>query len=193
MIVSTILQSLRWWIFRVGIPHTTWRIHVLGSLSHQSIFSGYKIEWRACVVAYSCDSKLLASRTILAGIWIPPIPWPMTKAKMKETTETAGVGAQRWSFNSQMIWQTHNSLLPMLRRRIREGDGVRGVGERGGRWWCFKEEKVVEKGRGGGGDNGGTLKQNNLFLSSYYQYLLVPPFLMVSCPQTMVSVAPVVY
>jgi hypothetical protein len=25
-IVSTILQSVRWWIFRVGIPHTMWRI-----------------------------------------------------------------------------------------------------------------------------------------------------------------------
>ncbi len=74
MIVSTILQSLRWWIFRVGIPHTTWRIHVLGSSSHQSILSGYKIECRACVVAYSCD-KLLASHAILAGIWIPPVPW----------------------------------------------------------------------------------------------------------------------
>ncbi len=77
MIVSTILQSSRWWIFRVGIPHTTWRIHVLGSSSHQSILSGCKIEWWACVVAYSCD-KLLASCAILAGISIPPIPWPMT-------------------------------------------------------------------------------------------------------------------
>jgi hypothetical protein len=74
MIVSMILQSSRWWIFRVGIPHTTWHIHVLGSLSHQSILSGCGIEWRACVVAYSCD-KLLASRAILAGISIPPIPW----------------------------------------------------------------------------------------------------------------------
>ncbi len=36
--------------------------------------SGCKIEWQACVVAYSCD-KLLASRTILAGISIPPEPW----------------------------------------------------------------------------------------------------------------------
>ncbi len=26
MIVSTILQSSRWWISRVGIPHTTWHI-----------------------------------------------------------------------------------------------------------------------------------------------------------------------
>ena len=26
MNVSMILQSWRWWIFRVGIPHTTWRI-----------------------------------------------------------------------------------------------------------------------------------------------------------------------
>ena len=26
MIVSMILQSWRWWIFHVGIPHTTWRI-----------------------------------------------------------------------------------------------------------------------------------------------------------------------
>jgi hypothetical protein len=25
-IVSTRLQSVRWWIFRIGIPHTTWRI-----------------------------------------------------------------------------------------------------------------------------------------------------------------------
>ncbi len=37
MIVSTILQSLRWRIFRVEIPHTTSGIHVLGSLSHQSV------------------------------------------------------------------------------------------------------------------------------------------------------------
>ncbi len=73
MIVSTILQSSRWWISRVGIPHTTWRIHVLGSSSHQSILSGCGIEWQACVVAYSCD-KLLASHAILAGILIPPIP-----------------------------------------------------------------------------------------------------------------------
>jgi hypothetical protein len=29
--VSLILQSTRWWIFGVGIPHTTWRVHVLGS------------------------------------------------------------------------------------------------------------------------------------------------------------------
>ncbi len=36
--------------------------------------SGCKIEWQACVVAYSCD-KLLASRAILAGILIPQIPW----------------------------------------------------------------------------------------------------------------------
>ncbi len=36
--------------------------------------SGRKIKWRASIVAYSCD-KLLASRTILAGIRIPPIPW----------------------------------------------------------------------------------------------------------------------
>ncbi len=75
MIVSMILQSSRWWIFRVGIPHTTWGIHVLGYSSHQSILSGCGIEWRACVVAYSCD-KLLASHAILAGISIPPIPWP---------------------------------------------------------------------------------------------------------------------
>ncbi len=34
--VSAILQSPRWWIFRVGISHTTWGIHVLGSWSHQS-------------------------------------------------------------------------------------------------------------------------------------------------------------
>ena len=27
----------RWWIFHVGIPHTTRHIQVLGSLSHQSI------------------------------------------------------------------------------------------------------------------------------------------------------------
>ncbi len=74
MIVSMILQSSRWWIFHVGIPHTTWRIHVLGSLSHQSILSGCGIEWWACAVAYSCD-KLLASRAILAGILILPIPW----------------------------------------------------------------------------------------------------------------------
>jgi hypothetical protein len=87
MIVSTILQSSRWWIFRVGVPHTTWHIHVLGSLSHQSILSGYKIELRICVVAYSCD-KLLASRAILAGISIPPIPWLMT---LSPTTE-AGMG-----------------------------------------------------------------------------------------------------
>ncbi len=77
MIVSTILQSLRWWIFCVGIPHTTWRIHVLGSSSRQSILSGCEIEWRACVVAYSCD-KLLTSRAILAGVSIPPIPWLVT-------------------------------------------------------------------------------------------------------------------
>ncbi len=38
-------------------------IHVLGSSSHQSILSGYKIEWQACVIAYSCD-KLLASCAI---------------------------------------------------------------------------------------------------------------------------------
>jgi hypothetical protein len=31
IIVSMIFQSSRWWIFRVGIPHTTWCIHVLGS------------------------------------------------------------------------------------------------------------------------------------------------------------------
>ena len=30
-IVSTILQSLRWWLFCVGIPHTMWRIHVIRS------------------------------------------------------------------------------------------------------------------------------------------------------------------
>ncbi len=39
--------------------------------------SGCKIKWQACVVAYSCN-KLLASCTILAGISIPSIPWPMT-------------------------------------------------------------------------------------------------------------------
>ncbi len=37
--------------------------------------SGCEIEWWACVVAYSCD-ELLASCAILAGISIPPIPWP---------------------------------------------------------------------------------------------------------------------
>ncbi len=58
-------------------------IHVHGSLSHQSILSGCKIKWRACVVAYSCD-KLLASHAILAGISIPPIPWPMTLSPMTE-------------------------------------------------------------------------------------------------------------
>ncbi len=78
MIVSMILQSSRWWIFRVGIPHTTWGIHVLGSLSYQSILSGCGIEWQACVVAYSCD-KLLVSHVILAGISIPPIPWPTAR------------------------------------------------------------------------------------------------------------------
>jgi hypothetical protein len=35
--ISIILQSVRWWIFCIGIPHTTWCIHVLGSCSHQSI------------------------------------------------------------------------------------------------------------------------------------------------------------
>ncbi len=30
-----ILQSVRWRIFCVGIPHTTWRVHVFGSCSHQ--------------------------------------------------------------------------------------------------------------------------------------------------------------
>jgi hypothetical protein len=29
--VSMILQSMTWWIFREGIPHTTWCVHVLGS------------------------------------------------------------------------------------------------------------------------------------------------------------------
>ncbi len=37
-IVSTILQSVRWWMFRVGIPHTTGHIHVLGSCSHHTIW-----------------------------------------------------------------------------------------------------------------------------------------------------------
>ncbi len=83
MIVSMILQSSRWWIFLVGIPHTTWRIHVLGSSSHQSILSGCKIKWRTCVIAYSCN-KLLASRAILAGILIPPIPRLVT---LSPTTE----------------------------------------------------------------------------------------------------------
>ena len=36
-IVSMMLQSVRWWIFRIGIPHTTWRVHILGSRSNQSI------------------------------------------------------------------------------------------------------------------------------------------------------------
>ena len=65
--------------FHVGIPHTSWRIHILGFSSHQSfsILSGCKIEWQACVIAYSCN-KFLASRAILAGISIPQIPWPMT-------------------------------------------------------------------------------------------------------------------
>ncbi len=36
--------------------------------------SGCKIEWRASIVAYSCN-KLLASHAILAGIRIPPITW----------------------------------------------------------------------------------------------------------------------
>ena len=35
--IFMILQSVRWWIFRVGIPHTTWRVHVLGSRGHQFI------------------------------------------------------------------------------------------------------------------------------------------------------------
>ncbi len=46
--------------------------------------SGCKIEWQACVVAYSCD-KLLASRAILAGISIPPIPWPTAMTCVFET------------------------------------------------------------------------------------------------------------
>ena len=43
MKVSAILQSPRWWIFCVGIPHTTWRIYVLGSLSHQSIWVAVRL------------------------------------------------------------------------------------------------------------------------------------------------------
>ncbi len=91
MIVSMILQSLRWRIFHVGIPHTAWCIHVLGSSSHQSILSGCKIEWRDCVIAYSCN-KLLASRAILAGILIPPIPWPMTLSPMTEAIRVMSCG-----------------------------------------------------------------------------------------------------
>ncbi len=52
MIVSMIPQSPRWWIFCVGIPHTMWRMHVLGSLSHQSIW-----------VAVRSSDKLVSSLT----------------------------------------------------------------------------------------------------------------------------------
>ena len=41
----------------------------------------------------------------------------------------------------------------------------------------------------GGGNNGGALKLLYQFLRSFYEYLLVPPFLKLPCPQTMVSVA----
>ncbi len=80
VIASKILQPSRWWIFRVGIPHTTWRI--------QSVYlSGCEIEWRDCIVAYSCD-KLLVSCAILAGISNQPIPWFMT---LSPTTEAGRV------------------------------------------------------------------------------------------------------
>jgi hypothetical protein len=62
MIVSMILQSLRWRIFCVGIPHTTWRIHVLGSLSHQSIW----------VAIRSSDELLLSLTPATSFKRVPP-------------------------------------------------------------------------------------------------------------------------
>ncbi len=57
-IVSMILQSMRWWIFCVGIPRTTWCIHILGSCSHQSIW-----------VAVRSSDKLLSLLTSATSFW----------------------------------------------------------------------------------------------------------------------------
>ena len=50
----------------------------------------------------------------------------------------------------------------------------------------FQEGGVSEG--GGGRNNGGALKLQYKSLRSLYKYLLVPPFLKLPCPQTMVSV-----
>ncbi len=53
--------------------------------------SGCKIEWQACVVAYSRD-KLLASRAILAGKSIPPIPWLIALSPTTEAIRVTSCG-----------------------------------------------------------------------------------------------------
>ncbi len=75
LVTCKILQLMSWWIFYVGIPYNTWHLRTW-IFEPSLVLSGDKIRWRQTVVAYSSD-WLSASCAILAGICIPPIPWPM--------------------------------------------------------------------------------------------------------------------
>ncbi len=66
----------------------------------------------------------------------------------------AGVGAQRRSFNNQMMWQTHTAIVANDEEK---GEGVSGGGGRGGQLQrCFMR-KMWRK-RGGRRNNGVALK-----------------------------------